>query len=120
MTQSNVEITLKKTEGQIALVAIKGELTSFAEAMLTRVLSQASQTGARNIIFDFRDLTYMNSSGIGLLVTTLIRASRLGQRLVAIELKEHFRQIFELTRLNEVIRIYPTEAEAMAVLSSPQ
>ncbi len=120
MTQSNIEISLLKTEGQVAVVAIKGELTSFAEAMLTRVLNEASQAGARDIVFDFRELTYMNSSGIGLLVTALIRANRQGQRLVAVELKEHFRQIFELTRLNDVIRVYSTEAEALAGLSSPQ
>lgn len=117
MNQSKVAITLGKTEGQIAVIAIRGELTSFAEAMLSNALAEATQAGARDIIFDFRDLSYMNSSGIGLLVTSLVRASRQGQRLVAVELNEHYRQIFELTRLNEVIQLYPTATEALATLS---
>jgi anti-sigma B factor antagonist len=55
----------------------------------------------------------MNSSGIGLLVTTLIRLGRQGKSLVAVELSEHFRQIFELTKLNEAIHIYDTEDVAL-------
>jgi len=62
---------------------------------------------------NFRDLTYMNSSGIGLLVTLLIRLGREEKSLVAVELYDHFRQIFELTKLNEAIHVYNTEEEAL-------
>ena len=58
----------------------------------------------------------MNSSGIGLLVTLLIRANRQKQRLLAYGLNEHYRHIFELTRLNEAIAIYDSEAAALAAL----
>ena len=54
----------------------------------------------------------MNSGGIGLLVTLLVRANRAKQQLLAFGLTEHYRQIFELTRLDEAIGIYDTEAEA--------
>jgi anti-sigma B factor antagonist len=58
----------------------------------------------------------MNSSGIGLLVTLLIRAQRQKQKLLACGLNDHYRQIFELTRLNEAITIYSTEVEAQTAL----
>ena len=48
----------------------------------------------------------MNSGGIGLLVTLLVRANRQKQRLLAFGLNDHYRQIFELTRLDEAIGIY--------------
>ena len=54
-------------------------------------------------MLDFGGLEYMNSSGIGLLVTLLVRANRNQQRLLAYGLSEHYRQIFELTRLDEAI-----------------
>ena len=60
----------------------------------------------------------MNSSGIGLLVTLLIRINRQNQRLIAFGLNQHYKQIFELTRLNEAIPICETEAEAVAVADS--
>ena len=59
-------------------------------------------------------LEYMNSGGIGLLVTLLVRVQRQGQRLLAFGLTEHYRQIFELTRLDEAIGIHDTEAAALA------
>jgi anti-sigma B factor antagonist len=68
----------------------------------------------RYIILNFSDLEYMNSSGIGLLVTLLIRANRQNQRLLAYGLSEHYRQIFELTRLDEAIMIYENEEASLA------
>ena len=65
------------------------------------------------IVLDFRGLDYMNSGGIGLLVTLLVRVQRQGQRLLAFGLTEHYRQIFELTRLDEAIGIHDTEAAAL-------
>jgi anti-sigma B factor antagonist len=55
----------------------------------------------------------MNSGGIGLLVTTLIRAQRSGHALRAYGLSDHYRQIFSLTRLDEAIGIYEDEASAI-------
>jgi anti-anti-sigma factor len=78
--------------------------------------TQASQNGTKGIILDFNNLDYMNSSGIGLLVTLLIRAKRQDQKLMAVGLSEHYQQIFELTRLNEAIAIHETAAAAKATL----
>ena len=60
-------------------------------------------------------LEYMNSSGIGLLVTLLIRVNRQKQRMLAFGLSDHYKHIFELTRLNEAIGIYDTEADVLAI-----
>ena len=56
----------------------------------------------------------MNSGGIGLLVTLLVRVNRQGQQLPAFGLSEHYRQIFELTRLDEAVGIHDSEPEALA------
>jgi anti-sigma B factor antagonist len=97
-----------------AVIEIHGEITAAAENALMDAYTQASSGGAGRIILDFTNLQYMNSSGIGLLVTLLIRVNRQKQRLMACGLSEHYRQIFELTRLNEAISICATEAEALA------
>ena len=57
-------------------------------------------------MLDFGRLDYMNSGGIGLLVTLLVRVQRQGQRLMAVGLSEHYRQILALTRLDEAIGIH--------------
>jgi anti-sigma B factor antagonist len=97
-----------------AIIDIAGEVSGFAEDQLMEAYTSANSQGARSIVLNFTDLAYMNSSGIGLLVTMLIRAQRQKQRLMAYGLSDHYQQIFELTRLNEAIGIYATEADALA------
>ncbi|HJS29509.1 MAG TPA: STAS domain-containing protein, partial [Anaerolineales bacterium] len=95
-------------------IDISGEVSGFAEDQLMEAYTQANSQGAGSVILNFTDLGYMNSSGIGLLVTLLIRVQRQKQRLMAYGLSDHYQQIFELTRLNEAIGIYGTEEEALA------
>ena len=49
-----------------------------------------------------------------LLVTLLIRVNRQKQRMLTYGLSEHYRNIFEITRLSDAIHIYNTETEALA------
>jgi anti-sigma B factor antagonist len=96
------------------VIAIVGDITSASEAPLTDAYAQAAREDTRTIVLDFSGLEYMNSGGIGLLVTLLVRAQRQGRRLRAIGLNDHYRQIFSLTRLDEAIAIFDTEAAALA------
>ena len=75
---------------------------------------EAGRAEVRGIVLDFTGLDYMNSSGIGLLVTLLVRAKREDRQLSAYGLSDHYRQIFELTRLDEVISVHDDEDEAVA------
>ena len=90
-----------------------GDITSASEADLMAAYGLAVANGATAVVLDFSRLDYMNSGGIGLLVTLLVRAQRSGGRLVATGLSDHYRQIFELTRLDEAIEIIDDEAAAV-------
>ena len=96
-----------------SLLRIEGEITSASEKPLMDAYALATGEGAKAIILDFSDLDYMNSGGIGLLVTLLVRVQRAGQRLQAVGLNEHYRQIFSLTRLDEAIGIHDTTEAAL-------
>lgn len=112
MFDKQVTAEVREVSDGVSVIDVQGEVTSDAEEALMGAYRRASEAGAQAIVFNFQDMTYMNSSGIGLLVTILIRAQRQGQKLRAYGLKEHFRKVFELTRLSEAISIYASEAEA--------
>ena len=114
MPQPTAKITVRQVTAMIGVIDIQGDLSSFAENALMDAYAQAASPTTQVIILNFAALDYMNSSGIGLLVTLLIRVNRQGQRLLACGLSDHYRRIFELTRLNEAITIYPDEASALA------
>lgn len=113
MPKSNVTVSVRKVTPTTSVFDIDGEVTGFAEEVLMDAYTRASMQGAKNIALNFTDLDYMNSSGIGLLVTLLVRVQRQKQRLLAFGLNEHYKQIFELTRLNEAIGIFETEEETV-------
>ena len=56
----------------------------------------------------------MNSSGIALIVELLRRARERGQALLACGLSDHYRHIFEVTRLTDYIEIHEDEDGAIA------
>jgi len=116
MSQAKVTVSVRKPNPQAGIIDIQGEVTATAETALMEAYAQASNGNTRAILLNFSGLEYMNSSGIGLVVTLLIRVNRQKQRLLACGLSDHYKQIFELTRLNEAIGIYDTEAEALAAV----
>ncbi len=118
MPQANATFGVRTPGERASIIEIKGEITAAAENALMDAYSQAIAKGARSIVLNFAGLEYMNSSGIGLLVTLLVRANRQGQRLLATGLNEHYRHIFELTRLDEAIRLYDTESQALAAANA--
>ncbi len=113
MPQANVVMNVRQLSPIASVIDIQGEVTAFAEKVLMEAYTEASTPTTRSIILNFSELEYMNSSGIGLIVTLLIRVNRQKQRLLAYGLNEHYRHIFELTRLNDAIRLYDSEAEAL-------
>jgi anti-sigma B factor antagonist len=114
MNQSKAMLNVRKLNSNVAVLDIRGEVTAAAEGALMDAYTQASNGNTRAIVLNFSGLEYMNSSGIGLLVTLLIRVNRQKQKLFACGLSDHYRQIFELTRLNEAITIYASEADVLA------
>lgn len=114
MSQVQVIVTVRPGNDRANIVDLQGQVTGAAESALVDAFERASGAGVRVVVLNFTDLDYMNSSGIGILVSLLIRANRQNQHLFAVGLNEHYRDIFELTRLNEAIRIFDTEQEALA------
>jgi anti-sigma B factor antagonist len=116
--QSLVTTEVRRATPTASVVDIRGDVTAACERELMDAYTAASAGQARAVVLNFSQLDYMNSGGIGLLVTLLVRANRQGKKLLAFGLSDHYRQIFELTRLDEAIGIYPSEAEALAGASA--
>jgi anti-sigma B factor antagonist len=118
MPEAQVKMNVRRAGDSASIIDVQGELTAFAEAVLMDAYNQASDGQVRAIILNFEDLEYMNSSGIGLLVTLLIRINREKQRLLTYGLSEHYRSIFQITRLDDAIAIHDSEEEAVRAANS--
>lgn len=111
---TTLDATVRKLPAGGCAIDIQGDVTAESEAALMEAFTDACQDDAQTVLLNFERLEYMNSGGIGLLVTLMVRASRQGQRLAATGLSDHYRQIFELTRLDEAITILEREDDLLS------
>jgi anti-sigma B factor antagonist len=114
MTPGATTVEVRRLSAAASGIAIGGDVTSASEGQVIAAYLRASAGGAKIIVLDFAHLAYMNSGGIGVLVTLLIQAQREGRRLMAVGVSGHYREILALTRLDERIELHATEAEALA------
>jgi anti-sigma B factor antagonist len=113
MPEAATTFEVREVSEGARVIEIKGDITAASEDVLMDAYNRAGEPGVRAIVLSFAGLDYMNSGGIGLLVTLLVRAQRQRQRVLAFGLSDHYRQIFELTRLDEAVGIHDTEDEAL-------
>lgn len=109
-------MTVRTPAPEVAVIEIAGDVTAACESALMSAHEEATDAGALLVVLDFSGLEYMNSGGIGMLVTLLVRSQRRRQRLAAVGLTDHYRQIFELTRLDEAIALHSDLADALATV----
>jgi anti-sigma B factor antagonist len=107
---------IRRPSSEASVIDIAGNFTAACEDVLIDAYSQATDRYTRAVVLNFSGLEYMNS-GIGLLVTLLVRANCQRQRLLAFGLSEHYRRILALTRLDDSIGIYDDEDQALAAAS---
>src|SRR5215203_1424953 len=113
MPEAQVKMNVRSAGEKVSIIDVHGELTAFAEDVLMDAYNQASDGQVRAIILNFENLEYMNSSGIGLLVTLLIRINREKQQPPTYGLSEQYRRILHITRLDDSSASNDSEEEAV-------
>ncbi len=101
-----------RRQGDAAIVHLSGELNGSAEGPLNDAYDAI--TDVSTVILNFGDVQYINSTGIAVIVGVLGRARREGKSIVACGLMDHYKEIFQITRLADFMNIYPDEASAVA------
>jgi anti-anti-sigma factor len=107
-----------RQEGRVAVVDLRGEIFGPADEALQAAYAEATSTSPEAVLLNFEDVSYINSSGIALIVGLLAKARGTGTELRAYGLTEHYREIFQITRLADLIGIYPDEQSAVVATAA--
>jgi anti-sigma B factor antagonist len=118
MPEEAASFDVREVSEAVRVIEISGDITAQSEDVLMDAYGRANGDAVRAVVLNFSGLDYMNSGGIGLLVTVLVRAQRRGQRVLAYGLSDHYRQIFELTPRDEAVGIHDSEDEALAAAAA--
>jgi anti-sigma B factor antagonist len=111
------ETTVRHEPGtQVAVVEMSGEINALAEHELNDAYAQAIASDPARILLNFGRVDYINSTGIALIVGLLARARKEHRAMTACGLSDHYREVFEITRLADFMSIFPDEASAVSGL----
>ncbi len=103
-----------------AIIDLQGEIDGLAEGVLNTAYSEAEKQHPDVILLNFRAVVYINSTGIALVVGLLKRSRQAGRALIACNMSDHYREIFQITRLTDFMRLFPDEASALAGVANNQ
>ena len=103
-----------RTTAQAAVIDLHGDIVGAADDVLTGAYEQAAAAGIGAVVLNFHDVSYMNSTGIALVVGMLAMARKAGLDVRAYGLSDHYKEIFEITRLADFVGIFPDEQSAVA------
>jgi anti-anti-sigma factor len=113
MTGNSFNAKIRNQPG-LAVIDLTGEINAFAEEGLNAAYLQAEELDPGTVVINFKEVSYINSTGIALIVGLLAKARQAHRRMVVFGLSDHYVEIFQITRLADFMAIYPDEASALA------
>jgi anti-sigma B factor antagonist len=111
-----VDLQLSARAGRACtVVQVSGEIDMDTTPQLQDVLQEvADGGGARQVVLDFADVTFMDSTGLGLLVVWLKTLQDRGGRLCLAAVQEPVRTVLVLSAVDQVVDLYDTVEAAEA------
>ena len=97
-----------------AVVDLPPMIDRTAERALNDAYVAAIEHGSKTVLLNFAGVEFLSSTGIALIVGILARARKDGRAITAAGLSDHYREIFEITRLADFMTIFPNESAAIS------
>jgi len=117
MIQGEALVTvLEVREGSVMRLMLAGRLNLETAAVLKAAVRRVIARGCCNILLDMQGVEFINSSGLGALVSVLKDVRIAGGRLALCHLARYVKEIFEVTQLANVFVLYATDRDALVML----
>ena len=110
---NDFEVALR-TAGNTSVLDLGGTLDRDAQARFEEAFTAALASCDGSVVLNFTDIGFINSTGIALVVGALAKGRAAKRDVRAFGLDEHYRHIFEITRLTDFISIYDDESSALS------
>ncbi len=109
-----MKINVRQREG-VTILDLKGKITiGVGDVALRDAIHQALDAGAKSILINLDDVTTIDSSGVGELVSSYTTVTNRGGKLKLANLPPKVADILQITQLITVFDVYEDEDEAIA------
>jgi anti-sigma B factor antagonist len=99
---------------QPGVLPLEGEIDLHVAPQLSASLSALIASKPSQVVVDLSKVSYIDSSGLAALIEAMQNVGEYGGRFALSGLQESVRPIFEIARLDQVFRIFPDTASALA------
>ena len=106
-----LKITISE-EKDITLLALEGRIDSFSIEELNSGFNKVMKTGKKNILLIMKDLEYINSKGLGVLISFFKWVKRVGGLVKIAEVPLNIMQVLNLLGLDGLALIYESSSDA--------
>jgi len=96
----------------IRIIKISGDIDAYHSPKLKEQMEEVVKGDLKMIILDFSEVPYIDSAGLGTLVSILRDTRNYQKELKIAGLRKNIKRIFEMTRLDNIFKIYDTIEEA--------
>ena len=97
----------------VKIVRFEGKLDTNTTPEAETALNQAVEQGASKILIDFKDLDFVSSAGLRILLATAKKLGAQGGALRVCSLNETVRDIFDISGFSTLLRVFDDEQEAL-------
>ncbi len=96
------------------VLALSGEIDLHESPHVKETLEPIIARKPPLVVIDLSDVTYIDSSGLALLIEALQRIQGYGGKLALCSIAESVRTIFDIARLDQIFQIFPDKSSALA------
>ena len=114
----NFDINTEQLGPDAYVISLVGEVDLYTAPEFKQKLLEVIGQGGREVIVDFSDTTFIDSTTLGVLVGGVKRLRTNDGQLSLVCSDRNITKIFEITGLDRVFTIYPTRDEAVSKLSA--
>ena len=112
------EVQVEDAGEDLAILVVGGEVDFEVSPQLKARMMRTIKAGRRRLVLDLSDVTFIDSTAIGVIAGAVEKLDEAGGGSLAIVCThEKVMQIFEITGLDSVITVHPTREEAVAALA---
>lgn len=109
----DVSVTSRES-GDRTVIEVKGEIDVYTAPVLREELTSLIDSEHTTIVVDLTQVSFMDSTGLGVLVGALKKVRTLGGDLALVIDQEKILKVFRITALTQVFTIHPTLDAALA------
>jgi anti-sigma B factor antagonist len=115
-----LSITTRTCEPGITVIEVSGRITLGRERdQIEATVLKALNAGAERIVIDLKDVSYVDSSGIGVITYCYGKIAQKGAHCAVAGARGLVLDVFHLTRVDSVVPFYPDVESACAALANP-